>query len=455
MSKLASFLMVFYLFSYIPHAHADASGEPSPYPVSLDDSIPEEPEIRSTPSAQSKYTIPIKRNQSPTTSNTSSEQNTSSQTTPKTPPAATPTPPTVPFPAFTGKIVKNKVRLRTDPSLDGRIVRELNGNDLVMVLGEVNDFYAVEPPSDTKAYIFRTYVLDGVIEGNHVNVRLEPDLGAPVIAQLNSGEPVKGNVSDVDKKWMEIAPPPSTRFYVAKEYVDKIGNASLLGNIKKRREEVSTMLDSARSLSQSEMQKPFDQIDIKGLNNKLSKIISQYNDFPNEVAQAKELQNMIQTAYLNKKLAYMETSQIQAQAKAAMEAKSAPQNAQPQIEIVKSSPPVIRGISSKMAAWLPVEQAIFEEWLALNGEGSQQDFYLHQELNGMQLRGIIEPFPRTIKNKPGDYILVNPSTRVTMAYLYSTKTNLDDVIGHEVKLKVASRPNQNFAYPAYYVLAVD
>ncbi|MCB1112322.1 MAG: hypothetical protein KDK72_06685, partial [Chlamydiia bacterium] len=124
-----------------------------------------------------------------------------------------------PFTAFTGKITRNKVRLRLQPNLDGHILRELKKGDMLVVIGEQDDYYAVQPTQDQKAYIFRTFVLDNTVEGNHVNVRLEPDVDAPIVAQLNTGDRVDGKVSPQNSKWLEITPPSSARYYISKEYV--------------------------------------------------------------------------------------------------------------------------------------------------------------------------------------------------------------------------------------------
>src|SRR5262249_24708062 len=85
------------------------------------------------------------------------------------------------FKPFTEKIVRNKVRLRLQPNLESKILREFNKGDLLIVMADKGDFYAVKPPVDFKGFIFRTFVLDNVVEGNRVNVRLEPDLEAIVI----------------------------------------------------------------------------------------------------------------------------------------------------------------------------------------------------------------------------------------------------------------------------------
>lgn len=135
--------------------------------------------------------------------------------------------------SFTGKITRNKVRMRLQPSLDAPILSEFSRDDLLNVVGEAGEFYVILPPKETRAYIFRTFVLDGTVEGNRVNIRLEPALEAPVIAQLNSGDPIDGVVSPLSSKWLEISPPASTRFYVCKEYVEKIGTASMMQQMKK------------------------------------------------------------------------------------------------------------------------------------------------------------------------------------------------------------------------------
>lgn len=351
-----------------------------------------------------------------------------------------------PFTSFTGKILKNKVRMRLQPSLDGAIIKEIHAGDMVMIVGETEDFYAVEPPTDLKAYIFRTYVLDGIIEGNHVNVRLEPDLSAPVIAQLNSGDTVKGAVSSLDKKWLEIIPPASTRFYVAKDYIEKIGDASMMANLKRRKEEASAILNTARLNSQIELQKPFDQIHLEGITQKLNLVVAKYQDFPAESAKAKELLHSIQNAYLNKKVAYIET-QHQPQMQQKEESLAAAPESNSSVKSVN--------LNSKMASWIPLEQSIYEEWKIQNGNLSIDEYYSQSSQGALELHGLIEPYNRSVKNKPGDYVLTSQTTHLPIAYLYSTRTNLQDIAGQEVTIKVIPRNNQNFAHPAYFVLTVE
>src|SRR5579872_1209909 len=130
---------------------------------------------------------------------------------PKNPPAAQQTAvKKEAFKPFTGKLIANKVRVRAKPDLDAHVVRQMNKNDLLLVIADEGDFYAIEPLKDTKAYVFRSYILDNVVEANRVNVRLEPHVDAPIICQLQAGDKIQGQVCNLNHKWMEIAPPKGT-----------------------------------------------------------------------------------------------------------------------------------------------------------------------------------------------------------------------------------------------------
>ena len=214
--------------------------------------------------------------------------------------------PQMAFKAFTGKITKSKVRLRTMPNREAPIIREVAKDDLFLIIGESGDFYAIQPPKGTKSYIFRTFVLDNIVEGSRVNVRLEPDLEAPVIAQLNTGDRIEGVISSQNNKWLEIAPPSSTRFYIAKEFVQNLGGPDMLARLEKRGEEVNQYLQSAIEKSQFELQKPYEETHIDGIVDLLNTIIQKYPDYPQQVAQAKEVLKNVQDAYLQKKISHLE-----------------------------------------------------------------------------------------------------------------------------------------------------
>ncbi|MGA8165607.1 MAG: hypothetical protein WB791_11425 [Waddliaceae bacterium] len=380
------------------------------------------------------------------------------------------------FRSFTGKITRDKVRMRVQPGLDSPVIREMDRGDMVVVNGEEDGFYSVQPPSSMKGYIYRTFVLDGIIEGSRVNIRLDPHLEAPVIAQLNQGDPVEGVLSAANNKWLEIPVPLWARFYVSTDYVENIGDASLLALHERRREEVGKLLDEARRLAQSELEKPVVEMNVEKVVNNDKKVMTEYEDFPEYAAQAKEHLTQFQEMYLKRKIAYLE-----AKTQPASERGSAP-NDPPveQVRVQKHQNPLIEDpsqedaslpphqlyqqwmawkfspeVQSRMAPWVPVEASLYVLWKENHDHASIQSFYDDQHSSSVSLKGILEPYDRPMRNKPGDFLLVDRNSRIPLAYLYSTQVNLKDKIGQEIAVVGALRPNHYFAYPAYFVLSVE
>lgn len=375
-----------------------------------------------------------------------------------------------PFSPFTGKVTKSKVRLRLQPNLESPVLKELSQGDMLIVLGETEDFYAVQPPAGLKSYVFRTYILDNVVEASRVNVRLEPDLDAPIIAQLRAGDRIEGNVSALNSKWFEISPPNTARFYVAKDYIEKLGDPSVLATIEKKRDEVNILLNSTYLTSQNELQKAFPEINLDLVYANLNKIINEQKNFPEQAARAKEILSSVQDTYLQKKISYLEAktkivqddwqtknAQLNEQVKSQQQKVS---SLEQQLKRSKGAPFTAQNssnnvLSIKMTAWLPAEQALYDTWAQTNIDKTQEDFYYEQRQRAVALRGLLEPYSRAIRNKPGDYVLVNQSNHLPIAYLYSTQINLQDKVGHEVTIYGAPRDNRGFAFPAFFVLGID
>lgn len=351
-----------------------------------------------------------------------------------------------PFSPFTGRISKNKVRMRLNPTLDSEVVREMTKGDMLIVTGETEDFYTIQPSNGTKAYIFRTFVLDNQVEGNRVNVRLEPNSDAPIIAQLNTGDKVQGNISSLNNKWLEIPIPATARFYISKDYVEKIGDANLMATLIKKKDDINLLLSNTYLISQDEMQKNFPDIKLDGITKNYNRIVEQAKEFPDQAARAQELLKVLQDNYIQKKIAYLEAkAQNNVQAFATMNQTSYNDAEAP----VKKS-----AISAKMAAWNDAELAAYNEWSEHHAGEPIESFYKDQLASCKTLKGVIEPYTKSIKNKPGDFVLVNQSNHGIIAYVYSNKVNLGDYVGQELSLQAAPRPNNNFAFPAYFVLEV-
>lgn len=344
-----------------------------------------------------------------------------------------------PFSPFTGKVKGKKVRLRANADLESRVVKELNRNDLIVVCGEKGDFYAVEPPPGIKAYVFRSFVLDGVVEGNRVNVRLEPSLDAPIIGHLSSGDRIKGVISSLNNKWYEISPPSGTRFYVAKEFINSIGGPEVKAQLDKRRSAAEQLLDAATLLTQVEMKKSYREMDIDRIKHNYQAVINDYTDFPELVDKAKEGFNALQEEYTQRKIAYLEEKS---------EGKASANE-------VKSSSVVemVLNPTDRMKLWEPVEESLYLGWASRNEDRSMDEFYDEQKQNAETISGIVEAYSAPVKRKPGDFILKDKD--LPLAYVYSTHVNLQDYVGKKVTLRVAPRANNNFAFKAWFVLSVE
>ena len=336
-----------------------------------------------------------------------------------------------PFSSFTGRIKGKKVRMRLKPDLDSHVVKELNKNELISIIGEKGDFYAVEPFSDFKAFVFRSFVLDNVIEGNHVNVRLAPNLEAPVIGYLNAGDRIAdAQISALNTKWYEIAPPSGTQFYIAKEYVERAGDFGLKKEHDKRYAAGLALFQSASSLSQTELKKSFNDVDCDRVINQFHSLINDYHEFPELIDQAKEALAQFQESYLQKRMQQMDS-----------EVKG------------KKSPLSFKQVSDKMKLWQPIEDSLYKTWASLNEGRHIDQFYEEQKLTAIALSGTLEPYQSPVKHKPGDFLLREGD--ITVACVYSTQVNLQNFVGKHVTLLVSERPNNHFAFPAFFVLEVE
>lgn len=363
------------------------------------------------------------------------------------------------FKPFTGKLAANKVRIRAKADLESPIIRQMNKNELLLVVGEEGDFFAIEPMKDTKAYVFRSYVLDNVVEANRVNVRLEPHVDAPIIGQLQAGEKVDGTVCSINPKWLEIAPPKSVRFYIAKEFVSNAGGPEFLANMQKRKMQVEELLSSAFMHAEEECKKDYEEMAPQHAIEQFQKILRNFADFPEACTQAKEGLALLKETFLNKKIAYLEAkAELTTSAKQELLAKHKEENSELFVgESVKIDPSLWSKRAQKnenLGFWDTIEESLFLSWSAFHTGKSFNEYYAEQKANASVLTGTIERYTYDVRNKPGDFIL-RGTEDAPVAYLYSTQIDLDKFAGKTVTLLASPRPNNHFAFPAYFVFSIE
>ncbi|PIS03313.1 MAG: hypothetical protein COT85_00510 [Chlamydiae bacterium CG10_big_fil_rev_8_21_14_0_10_42_34] len=363
------------------------------------------------------------------------------------------------FKPFTGKITANKVRIRAKGDLDSPIVRQMNKNDMLLVVGEDGDFFAIEPLKDTKAYIFRSYILDNIVEANRVNVRLEPHIDAPIIGQLQAGDKVEGTVCSINHKWLEIAPPKTSRFYVAKDYVAQAGGPELLAQIERKKHQVEELLTSAYINAEAECKKNYEEMAPQHAIEQFQAIIRNYSEFPDAITQAKEGLSLLKETYINKKIAFLESkADLSSTAKEELRAKHIAESPELYEQGVAKVDPTIWSKRSQkkdnLGFWDTLEESLYLSWTAFHAGKTFDDYYYEQKANASVLTGTIERYTYDVRNKPGDFILRGVED-APVAYLYSTQIDLDQFAGKTVTLLAAPRPNNHFAFPAYYVFSVE
>lgn len=361
---------------------------------------------------------------------------------------------TAPFDAFTGKVTSSNVRMRTAPSLDSYILTELGTEDMVLVLGEEEDFFAIAPPSSTKAYIFRTFVLDGKIEGTGVNVRLSPSTDSPVIAQLNTGDKITGIISSENSKWLEIEPPANAYFYIAKDYIKKIGGPDYLANRQRRQKELTNRFETAKKQADEELEKTFEELNVKPIQEELTALIQEFeSDFPTEVAKAKDFQEDLQDTYLERKVEFLEaqTKFYSQKWENSDESEEFAEEETLGTEDIASFFDEPSNLFQGDMRWNQAEKEFFTLWVSENNGATPEDFELEQSIERKSLEGVLRPYSRSLKNAPGDYLLYDPNTNVPIAFVYSTKVNLQNNVGKKVTVEVNKRPNHHYAFPAFHV----
>jgi len=355
--------------------------------------------------------------------------------------------------AFTGKITRNRVRLRSQPHLDAPILKELQKDDCIVVNGIADDFYAVKPFSHIKGYIYRTYVLDNQVEGNNVNVRLDPDIGSPIITQMHSGDKVKGCISPLNSKWFEIDLPESVHFFVAKEFVNRIGDATVFEDIEKRKNQLDSRLVQIDGSMSEELKKPFKDVQLAPLAAQLHHIIEQNEDLPQYIDRAEVMLQKMQEAYLQKSMAAVHADFPNTHTHIATEVTVTPQ----------ASTPIAPSAASETTPTPPSTPLLFAQAevkriqaaIANGLAKSEDDFYAHEAKRSLRITGVIKPFLRNVKNAPGDFMLVNTKTNVPTAFLFSSKVNLLELANKEVTITCVERPNNDYAFPAYFVITVE
>lgn len=348
------------------------------------------------------------------------------------------------FEPFTGCIRRNKVRMRVGADVNSPILSELSQGVLLAVVGQQEDFYAVRPPEQVKAYIYRTYILNNHVDASRVNVRLTPSMDGPIVGQLHKGDRIDGQIYKDNDQWLELNLPENMPLYISKEFIEKVGPPSYLAAVQARRAEAIEWIRLGEVAAQKAIELPRssyssnDDIDLSHAYSYFNKVKTNAQDFPDLTLRAEQARLAIDQAAQQKKAEWKDLSRQHI-------------NPLPPSHMPAAIP---RSMPESMAYWIPREQMLFEEWRKTHSEETITAFYTAQQEEAVQLQGVIQPYTRSVQNRPGNFLLIHPVDGHPIAFLYSTQVNLQEHVGNTLSLLALPRPNHNFAFPAFFVFSI-
>ncbi|WP_100934002.1 SH3 domain-containing protein [Candidatus Chlamydia corallus] len=363
-----------------------------------------------------------------------------------------------PLSSFTGEIKGNHVRMRLAPHTDGTIIREFSKGDLVAVIGESKDYYVISAPPGITGYVFRSFVIDNVIEGEQVNVRLEPSTSAPVLVRLSRGTQIQTTSNEPHGKWLEIVLPSQCIFYVAKNFVTNKGPIELYTQREGQKKIALDLIHSALNFAHTELEKNLNEVDLEAIYKKVNLVqAEEFKDVPGIQGLIQKALEEIQDAYLSKSLESQNSSTVSSQSSQPTAPTSSPGVTTSLLsrhirkQTALKTAPLTQGREN-------LEYSLFKIWASMQQGNdhsealTQEAFYRAQQKKKQVLTGVLEVYPHVVKNNPGDYLLKDHEN--TIAFLYGTNINLEQWLGKRVTVECLPRPNNHFAFPAYYVMGI-
>ena len=128
------------------------------------------------------------------------------------------------FEPFQGEINSENANLRADATVTSETICMLNKGDGVEVVRQLYDWYKIRLPRQAPSYISKDFVSDigkdrGEVLKDNVNIRLRPDISAPILGRLNSGDLVI--ILEGTPPWYKIEPVKNSFGWVNMKLVNK------------------------------------------------------------------------------------------------------------------------------------------------------------------------------------------------------------------------------------------
>ena len=204
---------------------------------------------------------------------------------------------------FLGRVKGKNINVRGGNNLNFEILTQLQDQETVIVLSESPGWYQIDPPQTAFLWINKSYVKEGIVTADSVNVRGSPTLAGTLNCQLARNDAVEVVVEEGE--WLKIKPPPQAKAWVSKDYVAyekpldqdmevlKAEKAKALQESRKVK-----ILEAAQVYEEAEFYKPVDQIQV---NNILANYQSLLNEFQNDEILKAEIEGRMTAVKLKAK----------------------------------------------------------------------------------------------------------------------------------------------------------
>jgi uncharacterized protein YraI len=135
-------------------------------------------------------------------------------------------------PVRQGTVHASDVNIRAGSSLNHESLGKAQPADTVTIRSDAGDWYCIALPAVATCYIHTSFVSihphqqeQGTVTTDRVNLRARPTTASSVLGQVREGERVTIR-QQVDAEWLAIAPPPSARGWIHKQFVTLISEAA-------------------------------------------------------------------------------------------------------------------------------------------------------------------------------------------------------------------------------------
>ena len=118
------------------------------------------------------------------------------------------------------RVTGDRVSLRTAPSLEAGVLDRAMRGDIFKELGRSNEWVAIEAPEYVDAWVSESYLTNGVVIPNKLNVRSGPNRNYAVLTVVEEGT----KLEELDRfhAWVKVAPPKGSRVWIHVDYTESV-----------------------------------------------------------------------------------------------------------------------------------------------------------------------------------------------------------------------------------------